>query len=133
MSSLVDIAATSRSPISTWPAVGSISRVRHRTSVDLPEPDSPITTKTSPGATSKETSLTAAMQPVFSSISARLMSASGVPMIWSAFGPKTFQRSLTASAGLTVLVVVDPGVRVGGLGHRMPSLLKVGAGLAVLG
>ena len=30
-----------------------------RTSVDLPEPDRPMTTKTSPGATSKETSLTA--------------------------------------------------------------------------
>ena len=40
----------------TVPAVGSISRVSSRTSVDFPEPESPITTKTSPGATSKETS-----------------------------------------------------------------------------
>ena len=35
-----------------------------------PLPDSPITTKTSPGATSKETSRTAATHPVFSSSSA---------------------------------------------------------------
>ena len=42
-----------------------------RTSVDLPEPDSPITTKTSPGATSNETSRTAATQPVFSRSSCR--------------------------------------------------------------
>ena len=32
--------------MSTWPAVGSMSRLRQRTSVDLPEPDRPITTKT---------------------------------------------------------------------------------------
>ena len=35
--------------ITTWPAVGSISRVSNRISVDLPEPDRPITTNTSPG------------------------------------------------------------------------------------
>ena len=40
-------------------SVGSISRVRHRTSVDLPLPDRPMTTKTSPGRTSNETSSTA--------------------------------------------------------------------------
>ena len=33
----------------TAPAVGSIRRVRQRISVDLPLPDSPMTTKTSPG------------------------------------------------------------------------------------
>ena len=38
----------------TSPAVGSISRVRQRTSVDLPLPDRPMTTKTSPGRTSNE-------------------------------------------------------------------------------
>ena len=32
----------------TVPAVGSTSRVRQRTSVDLPLPDSPITTNVSP-------------------------------------------------------------------------------------
>ena len=37
----------------TSPAVGSMSRVRQRISVDLPEPDRPITTNTSPGRTSK--------------------------------------------------------------------------------
>ena len=54
------------------PAVGSISRVRHRTSVDLPEPDRPMTTKTSPGETSKFTSRTAAVHPVRSISSRRV-------------------------------------------------------------
>ena len=58
----------------TAPEVGSISRVRQRTSVDLPEPDRPITTNISPGATSKLTSRTAAVQPV-RSISSRLLNA----------------------------------------------------------
>ena len=81
------------SPLSsTEPAVGSMSRVRQRTSVDLPEPDRPITTKTSPGATSNETSLTPTTQPVFSSSSGRGRSASGVPMMESAPGPKIFHR-----------------------------------------
>ena len=65
------------------PAVGSISRVSSRTRVDLPEPDRPITTNTSPGATSKETSLTPTTQSVLVFRSARESSASGVPMILS--------------------------------------------------
>ncbi len=82
---------TSWSPIRTVPAVGSISRISVRTSVDLPEPDSPMTTNTSPGQTSIEMSRTAATQPVFSRSSARERSASGVPTTLSAFGPNTFQ------------------------------------------
>ena len=59
-----------------------------------------MTTNTSPGATSKLTSRTAAVQPV-RSISSRLLSAqsSGDPGTSSAFGPKTFQSSFTAMAG----------------------------------
>ena len=90
----------------TVPAVGSISRVRQRTSVDLPEPERPITTKTSPGATSKETSLTPATQPVFFFRSARERSASGVPMILSAPGPKIFQRLCTSRPAALVVVSV---------------------------
>ncbi len=83
---------------STLPAVGSISRVRHRTSVDLPEPDRPMTTNTSPGATSKDTSRTAATQPVCVSRSLRLRSARAVPTTLSALGPKTFHRPRTEMA-----------------------------------
>ena len=61
-----------------------------------------MTTKTSPGATSKETSLTPTTQPVFSFSSARDRSASGVPMILSAPLPKIFQRLLTESAASPV-------------------------------
>ena len=90
----------------TMPEVGSISRVRQRTSVDLPEPERPITTNISPGATSKLTSRTAAVHPV-RSISSRLLSAhsSGERGTSSAFGPKTFQRSFTAIAGSGASVV----------------------------
>ena len=63
-------AITSRPSISIAPAVGSISRISVRTSVDLPEPESPMTTKTSPGQTSSETSLTATTLPVFARSSA---------------------------------------------------------------
>ena len=94
---------TSSSPIGIVPAVGSISRVRQRTRVDLPEPERPITTKTSPGATSKETSLTPTTQPVFFFRSARERSASGVPMILSAPSPKIFQTFSTVSPAPRVL------------------------------
>ena len=85
-------------PIVTLPWVGSISRVSSRTSVDLPEPESPITTNTSPGRTSNETSLTATTQPVLACSSLRDRSASGVPMILSALAPKIFQSPSTDSA-----------------------------------
>jgi hypothetical protein len=52
---------TSSPSISTVPAVGSSSRLMHRTSVDFPLPDRPITTNVSPGRTSNDTSRTAAM------------------------------------------------------------------------
>ena len=67
-----------------------MSRLKHRMSVDFPEPDRPITTNTPPSGTSKLTSRTAATQPVRASSSARGRSASGEPTTRSAFGPKTF-------------------------------------------
>ncbi len=81
------IPSTSSPSINTSPAVASISRVTVRIRVDFPLPDSPMTTNTSPGATSNETSRTAATQPVFSSSSARGSSASGESTMRSAFGP----------------------------------------------
>ena len=91
-SSSVRPSATTFIPsISISPAVGSIRRISVRTSVDLPEPESPITTKTSPGQTSKETSRTAATQPCFSRSSPRERSASGVPITRPACRPKIFQ------------------------------------------
>ena len=58
-----------------------------------------MTTNTSPGQTSNETSRTAATQPVFARSSARGSSASGVPMIRSAFGPKIFQTPVARISG----------------------------------
>ena len=48
MSSFLDIRVTSRPSRKTLPRVGSMSRFSMRTSVDLPDPDRPITTNTSP-------------------------------------------------------------------------------------
>ena len=90
---------TSWPAISILPAVGSISRMSVRTSVDLPDPDSPMTTKTSPGQTSSDTSLTATTQPVFALCSARGRSASGEPTSFSGFGPKTFHTPSARIAG----------------------------------
>ena len=89
-------------PMMMVPAVGSMSRVSSRTSVDLPDPESPITTKTSPGFTSKDTSFTAATQPVLACSSLRGRSASGVPMILSALGPKIFQSPVDRQGGVAV-------------------------------
>ena len=92
-------AVTSCSAIRIVPAVGSISRISVRTSVDFPEPDRPMTTNTSPRQTSNETSRTAAIQPVFSRNSCRESSASGVPRMRSALGPKIFQMPEAAMSG----------------------------------
>src|SRR6266516_3919547 len=92
-------AVMSRPSISTRPAVGSISLISVRTSVDFPEPARPITTKTSRGQTSNETSRTAATQLCFARSSLRESSASGVPTIRSALRPKIFQTPCTLISG----------------------------------
>ena len=58
-----------------------------------------MTTKTSPSATSKVTSRTAAVQPVSARSWSRGRSAYGVPTILSACGPNTFHRLRTEIAG----------------------------------
>ena len=83
----------------TWPLVGSISRVRHRTSVDFPEPDRPITTNTSPQPTSKLTSRTATAHPVFFLMSWTLsLSMLSSHATSEALVPKTFHSPSTLSS-----------------------------------
>ena len=127
-SSALSAMAVMSSPYSfTVPAVGSMSRVSRRTSVDLPEPERPITTKTSPGATSKPTSRMPTTWPVFSCSSLRESWASGLFMIASAFGPKIFQRPSTCTAASSALEVG----RGGGLGrgrHDGSSGLRLSPG-----
>ena len=65
-----------------------------------------MTTNTSRGATSNETSFTAITQPVFSCRSLRERSASGVPMILSARAPKIFQSPSTLRAASPALPAV---------------------------
>ena len=105
--------------ISIDPAVGSISRISVRTSVDLPEPERPMTTNTSPGQTSSETSRTAAMQPVFSRSSLRERSASGLPTMRSARGPEDLPDALGADQRRAA--PVDPrGARLRGRERAHP-------------
>ena len=60
------MAVTSRPLSQTWPAEGSISRLMQRIRVDLPQPESPMTTKSSPGAMSMEMSRSPTTAPVCS-------------------------------------------------------------------
>src|SRR3954451_13092923 len=84
-----------------------MSLVRQRIRVDFPDPDSPMTTKTSPFATSKLRLRTAATQLVRSSNSAELRAESSrFPGIFSPPGPKTFQRSRTEMAGLFMALLL---------------------------
>ena len=78
------------------PWVGSMRRSRQRTRVDLPEPERPMTTKTSPSWTSKLTSRIATTWPVRSRIS-RLSAAATHSSLRreSAWGPKIFHRPRT--------------------------------------
>ena len=102
-------AITSLPAISICPAVGSIRRISVRTSVDLPEPERPITTNTSLGHTSNETSRTAATQSCFSRSSARGRSASGVPITLSAWRPKIFQTPSARISGSPLRSISCPG------------------------
>ena len=56
-------AVSSSSPRKTRPRVGRSSMLRQRSSVDLPDPDGPMTQTTSPGATSRLTPLSTSLCP----------------------------------------------------------------------
>ena len=64
ISSALETLSRSSPSNSTAPAVGSTRRDRQRTTVDLPEPESPMMMNISPSRTSKLTSQAAAMCPV---------------------------------------------------------------------
>src|SRR5918911_4792804 len=77
------------------PAVGSISRLMQRNKVDLPLPESPMTTKISPLFTSKLASKTPIVAPVSCSSSALLLPARRRSSASSARRPKTFETCST--------------------------------------
>src|SRR5690554_1187012 len=88
--------ATSWPPIQTSPEVGSMSLRRQRMKVDLPLPDSPITTKNSPRSSVMETFLTAVTAP-FSS--AWATEAGSLVSTRTPLAAKTFHRLLTRRTG----------------------------------
>ena len=86
------------------PSIATRTRPRHtgaspltaRRSVDLPEPDSPISTTISPRRTSREASWTPSTWPVAAMISSRLAPASIIGSAVCGFGPKTMETSSKA-------------------------------------
>ena len=62
---------------STLPEVGSISRDRQRSSVDLPEPDRPMTMKISPWRTSRSTRAHRADEPGLGELGRRRLAVCG--------------------------------------------------------
>src|SRR5580704_7936338 len=62
----------SPSPTSTWPRVTRFRPLAARSSVDFPDPDSPMRTEISPRSTLKEASATPTTTPVCSAMSLRL-------------------------------------------------------------
>src|SRR3954453_3156490 len=107
----------SRPSTSTVPALGSMSRLSSRTSVDLPDPDSPMTTNSSPRSTAKLTSCTASVAPVRRRTSSRPTPSAASWIASRSRPPKTLVRPETRSTGGVtsadplvdlVGVVVDP-------------------------
>ena len=76
------------------PAVGSMSRFRQRIMVDLPLPESPMTTKVSRFSMSKLAPLMATVQPVLARISLLDRPCSIRGRARFGLGPKTFDRFL---------------------------------------
>src|SRR3712207_8902295 len=108
------IARRSRPSTSTVPALGSTSRLSNRTSVDLPEPDSPMTTNSSPRSTAKLTSWTASVAPVRRRISERPRPSSASRKASCSRAPKTLVRPETRSTGDATSA--DPLVDLVGVG-----------------
>src|SRR5215218_8211558 len=79
----------------TFPSVGSIRRFITRKSVDLPLPESPMTTKISPGTTSKVASKTPMVDPVSLSTSALVFPERRISSACLARRPKTTEQSST--------------------------------------
>jgi hypothetical protein len=86
------IAVTSAPLTRICPRVGSTSRDRQRINVDLPLPDSPMTTKISPSITSSDTLRTASTWPVCSNTALRVISGVVCSAMCAAAGPNTFHR-----------------------------------------
>ena len=82
--------STSRSPCATTtrPRAGLFKRLTARSSVDLPEPESPISTQISPGATASVAPATPTTWPVSARISSRVRPASRSGSTRFGFGPK---------------------------------------------
>src|SRR5207344_2055130 len=86
--------------------------------VDLPEPDRPITTKTSPGWTSNDTSSTAIVPPVSRTVCSSCSREAPAPAVatFASAGPKTFQRPRTAIVGPPALAAAACPGAAGGTG-----------------
>lgn len=92
-------AATSRPSISTLPAVGSTRRLIKRISVDLPEPERPMSTKISPSLTSKETLCTPTICPVRAKTSSFVAPPASMSIACLGLLPNTLHSPSTTTFG----------------------------------
>ena len=123
ISSASDFRSRSSPSSRTSPAVGSTRRDRHRTIVDLPDPESPMITNISPTWTSKLTSALATMCPAPRMVPARAPASASVPPApepsknCAGCGPYTFQtflqRSFTSPGSLTWVFIGDSDRKFG--------------------
>ena len=116
----------------TSPAVGSISRVRQRTSVDLPRAGQAHDDEDLAGRDVEDTSRTAAVAagPVHELVAAAGSRSFGrAGDLRSAFGPNTFHRSRTAMTGVEPRVPGRAPRRCGRLGLSSRSRCRPRSGV----
>ncbi len=94
-SSRAGMVVMSRPPSRMLPAVGSMRRLMSRISVDLPEPERPMSTKISPSRTEKLASRTPTTLPVCWKICSLSLPARSSSRACSGRLPKTLKRLLT--------------------------------------
>ena len=118
------IAVTSAPRTRMVPLLGSISRFRQRSIVDLPLPDRPMTTRISPSATSKLTWLRPTAVPVRASTAARSSPASSIARASALRSPNTLVTSCTSMSAVRFSSVLTPGVFTDGDAAEPMSKLK---------
>jgi hypothetical protein len=109
---------TSRPSMSTWPAVGSTSRLIRRIRVDLPEPESPMRTNISPSWTSNDTSCTPTIWPVRAKISSFVDPAASMSSACLGLVPNTLHKPCTLTFGELIFSI---SLRQGSSLHSLPT------------
>ena len=104
----------------TRPRAGRFKRFTARSSVDFPEPDRPISTQISPGATASVAPATPTTWPVSARISSRVRPASRSGNTFFGVGPNTMSTASNETAGVAPGAVTAPVPACGTSGRAAP-------------